>query len=440
MFPARNNFGYTGQVPNLANGFRFQQRSPLFGHNMPFIPLYHMPGYQPMGGMPPRFPVQMPRGPAHANNRGKRRHAPFANPQPSKKARTSDSHLSLQEVAPDEEGKRYKVPVSQGTEKITVAIWNYFLRAQMTDEDLKKKMKLRKSLHTIFEGAFPGCRLFIVGSSMTGFATKSSDVDMCFMISEKEIDQKGDATFILSLIAKALGRCSFVRSPLVIRAKVPILKFEDRNSGVECDLNINNTIGIRNTHLLRHYAYMDWRVRPLMLFIKRWARYHDINDASKKTISSYSLSLMLIHYLQAGVRPAVLPCLQNLQPDMFSSSRDVRKLSLSMEDVVDFSSQNAATLGELFLGFLNYYANVFNYDDVISIRMGKKLNPREAYQCGIDIMQWKNLRIEEPFEGSNTARSVYDVHVFWRILRVIRASFTALKQSRDVDSILSRPF
>ena len=43
---------------------------------------------------------------------------------------------------------------------------------------------------------------------------------------------------------------------------------------------------------------MDWRVRPLVLFMKKWARFHDINDASKKTISSYSLCLMVIHYLQ----------------------------------------------------------------------------------------------------------------------------------------------
>lgn len=46
------------------------------------------------------------------------------------------------------------------------------------------------------------------------------------------------------------------------------------------------------------YILADWRVRPLVLYIKKWARFHDINDASKATISSYSLCLMLIHYLQ----------------------------------------------------------------------------------------------------------------------------------------------
>ena len=40
----------------------------------------------------------------------------------------------------------------------------------------------------------------------------------------------------------------------LIRAKVPILKFRDRFTGFECDLNINNSVGIRNTHLLKAYS------------------------------------------------------------------------------------------------------------------------------------------------------------------------------------------
>ena len=67
---------------------------------------------------------------------------------------------------------------------------------------------------------------------------------------------------------------------------------------MEVDLNINNSVGIRNTHLLNAYARLDWRVAPLVLFTKHWARHQNINDASQSTISSYSLGLMVIHYLQ----------------------------------------------------------------------------------------------------------------------------------------------
>lgn len=81
-------------------------------------------------------------------------------------------------------------------------------------------------------------------------------------------------------------------------AKVPILKFRDSQYGFEVDLNCNNAVGIRNTHLLHCYARLDWRVRPLIIIVKLWAQANNINDAKNMTISSYSLALMVINYLQ----------------------------------------------------------------------------------------------------------------------------------------------
>ena len=68
--------------------------------------------------------------------------------------------------------------------------------------------------------------------------------------------------------------------------------------------------GIRNTHLLRTYAQVDSRVRPMVIAVKKWAGSRDINDASCGTLSSYSLVLMIIHYLQCGANPPVLKSLQ----------------------------------------------------------------------------------------------------------------------------------
>ena len=58
---------------------------------------------------------------------------------------------------------------------------------------------------------------------------------------------------------------------------------------------------------------VDWRVRPLVLFTKRWARFHDINNAAKKTISSYSFCLMMINYLQ-GLGDLLYSNFQTLLP------------------------------------------------------------------------------------------------------------------------------
>jgi len=55
----------------------------------------------------------------------------------------------------------------------------------------------------------------------------------------------------------------------LINAKVPILKFFDRAGGLEVDLSVNNPTSIRNTHLLFCYSQADYRVRPLVLAVKR---------------------------------------------------------------------------------------------------------------------------------------------------------------------------
>jgi poly(A) RNA polymerase GLD2 len=463
MFPA-HNFGFKfgsnsgpNQTSGHGSGVRFQQPMNLLPRTVGGFGDGHM-NMAPFGMVSPRqslrstgklvMPLLGSLGPNQSHQsrdygttRGQKRRNDDSPSYPSKQARPSLDKPSSSFVSPQPHPSatvnNFIVPVSHGTEKITMAIWNYFLSASMKDEDLTRKLQLRKCLLSIFNGAFTNCRLFIVGSSMTGFATKNSDVDMCLMLSMNEIDQKKDAVSILNCISKSLKQLSSVQNLRVIRAKVPILKFFDNLVGVECDLNINNLIGVRNTHLLRNYAYADWRIRPLMLFIKKWARFHDINDASKQTISSYTLTLMLIHYLQVGISPPVLPCLQKIRPELFDPKIDVRNLSLRFNNVIDFTSKNRATLGELFLGFLNYYSNVFSFDtEVISVRLGSTLSLRDISGS----MQWKHLSVEEPFDRSNTARSVYDKFVFTRVRRVFETSYSILEGSRDVEQILKRPF
>lgn len=47
----------------------------------------------------------------------------------------------------------------------------------------------------------------------------------------------------------------------------------------------------------------DLRIRPMILVVKKWARHGQINDASKGTLSSYTLVLMVLHYLQSKYNP-----------------------------------------------------------------------------------------------------------------------------------------
>ncbi|KAK2193559.1 hypothetical protein NP493_10g07028 [Ridgeia piscesae] len=327
-------------------------------------------------------------------------------------------------------------------DQISEVICKYHSRVNQTQDLYISKMNLRDALYAIMKDVFPYCGLYVVGSSMNGFGSNSSDMDLCLMLCHSQIDQKREATEILNILYKALRKCLFLKQVLLIRAKVPILKFTDAVSRVECDLNVNNSVGIRNTHLLNSYSKMDVRLAPLVVFAKHWAKTQSINDAKNGTISSYSLVLMIIHFLQCGCSPPVLTSLQQEYPERFDKSKDIRLLSLN-EPLPPYSSRNTESVGELFIGFLRYYAHEFDFSNLgISIRQGCTMPRYVISQQDTQHNppgQWKCLCIEEPFDLSNTARSVYNDYVFLRIQRVFRRSYDLIMKTSNVQAILQQP-
>lgn len=174
------------------------------------------------------------------------------------------------------------------------------------------------------------------------------------------------------------------------------LEFPKSGIGVQCDINFSAQLALQNTHLLRCYSLTDPRVRPIVLFVKHWAKVRGINTAYRGTLSSYGYVLMVIHYLVNVARPFVCPNLQllappvpqDLTPEQIENTvqckgRDVRFWRDS-DQIADAAqrgvlNQNKDSIGLLLRGFFEYYAqsnmmsagHMRGFDwgrDVISIR------------------------------------------------------------------------
>lgn len=103
---------------------------------------------------------------------------------------------------------------------------------------------------------------------------------------------------------------------------------------------------------------------------------------------------------------------------------------------------NRCTLGELFLHLLRYYAE-FPWDKMaVSVRLGRPVAVAEC-RCARahknDPHQWKLLCVEEPFDLTNTARSVYDPDEFERIVRTFRLAHQRLAASRRLADAWPQP-
>lgn len=138
---------------------------------------------------------------------------------------------------------------------VSKQIFDTFLRVRQSNETYIEKAKLREKLYNIMRKCFKApIDLYIVGSSINNLGHNNSDVDMCLVFSDREIDQSTDALQILQYVREQLRQYEFVRRPNLIMAKVPLLRFEDGLSTVAVDLNVNNSVGIRNTHLINCYT------------------------------------------------------------------------------------------------------------------------------------------------------------------------------------------
>ncbi|XP_016925340.2 poly(A) RNA polymerase gld-2 homolog B isoform X2 [Drosophila suzukii] len=337
-------------------------------------------------------------------------------------------------------------------DKLSAEIWKRFRGAQQTHKKFKMKMRLWRYLFLWMNPMFERYRICLVGSTITGFGTDSSDIDMCLLPEQGahlhqqhyhqhhhfHNEKRTEALIILTLFNAVLKDTEVFQDFNLIEARVPILRFKDISNGIEVDLNFNNCVGIKNTYLLQFYAQLDWRTRPLVVIVKLWAQYHDINDAKRMTISSYSLVLMVLHYLQHACVPHVLPCLHTLYPEKFQlGQQDCLDLDL-IEPIEPYQGLNNQTLGEHLLGFFKYYSSFDFRNFAISIRTGGVLpvsTCRMAKSPKNDVYQWKELNIEEPFDLSNTARSVYDYATFERVKSVFLASARRLDHTLDLATI-----
>ena len=82
------------------------------------------------------------------------------------------------------------------------------------------------------------------------------------------------------------------------------MKFRDPITGLLCDVNTNDQLGLFNTLLITKYCNLDPILRQLLQAIKKWAKSFSYNNPSDprtpSSFTSYSLTLMTIGFLQVS--------------------------------------------------------------------------------------------------------------------------------------------
>lgn len=135
----------------------------------------------------------------------------------------------------------------------------------------------------------------------------------------------------------------------------------------------------------------------------------------------------------------MIPSLQAAFPRHFSSSSSIFSLADKLcdtdresvpYDVRNYRSRNKQTLGELFVGFFEFYST-FQWEKVISVRTGDyiPLSYRGTWRK-------PQIRIEDPYELGNVTKAVYEYSTSNNIKRAFEKASTSLRRNPSMSAIM----
>lgn len=336
---------------------------------------------------------------------------------------------------------------------------------ESTELEAAHHAQIIESLEHWLSLEYPGCRLRPFGSAVSGLAFRSSDLDVfldlssgtkrrsftraCslyvffFILGKKEAEEIEDPDVWRARMLVVLKEANLVllshpdvaESFLVSQARIPVIKFVHAPTGVNCDVSCNNTIGVRNSALIRSFQAVDPRVRPFMMILKLWAKSQRFISAPESTLSSYALCLLAVFYLQ---QVSILPSVESLQRDEPVQLRNGWNVAFrqpsSICDITDESS-----VFDLLVGFFRFYREFDSTTDVVCPLLGRPV-PRSDFDAlyrlpdsmalyvqkvredKVTPFRYSAISVQDPFELS------HNVSFGFRLWEVFRSQCAKAEQ------------
>ncbi|KAG5311863.1 PAPD1 protein, partial [Pseudoatta argentina] len=208
---------------------------------------------------------------------------------------------------------------------------------KLTDLEVRLRFHTAHHLEQYFSKLFENIKILPFGSSMNGFGRKRCDLDLVLIPDTEEHNVTSRLVFhskfinnsdryetkeFLGILANSMQYFipGIFNVRRILEARVPIIKFYYNYTQTECDLSATNMTAIYMTELLNLYGEMDWRIRPLVITIRAWAKNQELTfDVPGQWITNFPLTLLVLFFLQ---QKKILPSLKMLK--LHSTSNDVR--------------------------------------------------------------------------------------------------------------------
>ncbi|KAI3457464.1 hypothetical protein Pfo_014127 [Paulownia fortunei] len=163
-----------------------------------------------------------------------------------------------------------------------------------TPEEQESRNAAIESVFDVIKYIWPNAEAEVFGSFKTGLYLPSSDIDVVILGSNVRSPQIG-----LQALSKALSQRGIAKKIQVIaKARVPIIKFVEKKSGVAFDISFDVHNGPKAAEFIKDSVSKWPPLRPLCLILKVFLQQRELNEVYTGGIGSYALLSMLLAMLR----------------------------------------------------------------------------------------------------------------------------------------------
>ncbi|XP_018567191.1 poly(A) RNA polymerase, mitochondrial isoform X2 [Anoplophora glabripennis] len=283
------------------------------------------------------------------------------------------------------QSKSAKLSTENGTEIVMENVMSEQMKilhsiTKLNDVGSRLRFLTARQIESTFSSMFPYVCVYPFGSSVNGYGRMGCDLDLVLRLLDKKDNAESRLVFhskapsgserstnqrhmeaIGDLIHLFLPGCSQVRR--ILQARVPIIKYHQQLTDVECDLSMANMSGVHMSDFLYIMGELDDRVRPLVFTIRKWAKEVGLTNASPgRWMTNFSLTLLVLAFLQKPPHsPPVLPSLNTLVKLAGSSDKYITEDGVNCSFLRDLNkfkakTKNIETLESLLSEFFEYYS------------------------------------------------------------------------------------
>jgi non-canonical poly(A) RNA polymerase PAPD5/7 len=255
-------------------------------------------------------------------------------------------------------------------------------------------------IQSVVQSIWPVASLEVFGSFATGLYLPTSDLDAVILNSGCTDIPSG-----LKALANALTRRNLAKNMQVIsKARVPIIKFEESESGYAFDISFDVANGPEAAANVR--ALMDSLppMRPLVTVIKVFLQQRELNEVYSGGLGSYAVLVLVASFLQMHPSRLVNSGSGAGDDTITKKKRKKKRNKASVEEQQqneDIAPPFESNLGILLVDFFRLYGRALNHTSVgVSCRKGGGYFSKRSKGFYNDERSYL-LAIEDPNEPDN---------------------------------------